>query len=182
MKDLVATPSQTVGPFFHYSLTVNPALACMAGARGERIRLAVRVFDGDGAPVPDAMVELWQADADGKYEHPEDPQDKTPDAALCGFGRAPTGDGGECVFETVRPGRVLAQAPHINVIVLARGVLAPLFTRIYFVGNPANAEDYVLGLVPAERRETLMARPEKEGTWRFDIYLSGDRETVFFDL
>src|SRR5579872_5614329 len=162
------TPSQTVGPFFAFSLTAKP-LGQMAG--------------------PDAIVELWQADASGKYEHPEDMQPRSPDPAFCGFGRLGTDEAGTCRFETIRPGRVpgLAgdqQAPHINVIVLARGMLSALFTRIYFADDPANAEDAALALVPEDRRSTLLAQPDaaQPGVWNFDIHLSGDRETVFFDL
>jgi len=184
------TPSQTVGPFFAFSLTAKP-LGQMAGpgALGEPVRLAIRVFDAQGAPVPDAIVELWQADASGKYEHPEDMQPRSPDPAFCGFGRLGTDEAGTCRFETIRPGRVpgLAgdqQAPHINVIVLARGMLSALFTRIYFADDPANAEDAALALVPEDRRSTLLAQPDaaQPGVWNFDIHLSGDRETVFFDL
>src|SRR5215469_17850956 len=108
--------------------------------QGERIRLRIRLLDGEGAPIPDGMVELWQADASGKYEHPEDRQQRTPDPTFCGFGRMGTDQAGTCVFETIRPGQVpgfagKAQAPHISVIVLARGMLLPLFTRIYFAGD-----------------------------------------------
>jgi protocatechuate 3,4-dioxygenase alpha subunit len=184
------TPSQTVGPFFHFSLTTN-RLGRMAGpgAAGEAVRLAVRVFDGEGVPVPDAIIELWQADASGKYEHPEDTQDRSADPAFCGFGRMGTDETGTCVFETIRPGRVpgigqRAQAPHINVIVLARGMLDVLFTRVYFADDAANAADAALSLVPENRRATLLAHPDvdRAGTWNFEIHLCGERETVFFDL
>jgi len=186
-----AFPSQTVGPFFHFALTTDAALGCLAreGARGERVHLVVRVFDGDGQPVPDAMIELWQADAGGKYEDPEDGQEIVPDPAFCGFGRLATDDCGVCRFETVRPGRVpgvsgALLAPHVNVNVFARGVLWHLFTRIYFAGDPANDEDAILALVPADRRETLLAGPDASvpGVWNFDVRLSGERETVFFDV
>jgi len=188
---LVAYPSQTIGPFFHFALTANAALGSMAreGARGERLHIVVRVLDGDGQPVPDAMIELWQADAGGKYHHPDDTQATAPDPAFCGFGRLATDNCGACRFETVRPGRVpglsgALQAPHINVNVFARGVLWHLFTRIYFAGDPANEDDAILALVPADRRDTLLARPDANipGVWNFDIYLSGERETVFFDV
>jgi protocatechuate 3,4-dioxygenase alpha subunit len=154
------------------------------GAIGERIRLAITVFDGAGVPIEDAMIELWQADAGGKYDHPEDSQDKIPDPAFRGFGRLATGEDGAGVFQTVRPGRVEGQAPHINVTIFARGLLRHLWTRIYFEGDAANQEDAVLNLVPAQRRETLMARPDADqpGTWRFDIRFCGDGETVFFDI
>ncbi len=189
--DLVASPSQTVGPFFHLGLTDTRAVACLAGphAKGERVRLICRVFDGDGARIPDAMIEVWQANADGKYHHPEDTQEKPLDPAFRGFGRMPTTEDGSCVFETIKPGRVPGwdnslQSPHLNISVFARGLLKRVVTRIYFAGDGANQEDPVLALVPRERRDTLMARPDPEhpGVWRFDIHLRGEQETVFFDV
>ena len=189
-REFIATASQTVGPFFHIELTHNEVLGRIARpqARGEHIRLAVRVLDGDGAAIPDAMVEVWQADADGKYNHPDDPQAKTPDPAVTGFGRLGTGEDGAVIFETVRPGRVpgidgALQAPHFNVHVFSRGILRHVSTRIYFAGDPANAGDAVLRLVPAARRDTLLARPDpqKAGTWTIDLRLCGEGETVFFD-
>jgi protocatechuate 3,4-dioxygenase alpha subunit len=188
--DLVPTPSQTVGPFFHlgFTETFDGKLAPL-DTRGDRVRMIVRVFDGDGVPVPDAMIELWQADAEGKYHHPGDPHTQSPDPAFRGFGRMATSEDGSCVFETIKPGRVpgvrdTLQAPHLNVSVFARGILKRLATRIYFSGDPANSEDAVLGLVPENRRNTLMAQPDTEhpGTWQFDAYLCGEHETVFFDV
>ncbi len=186
------TPSQTVGPFFSFGLTAeNSSVRCIAGpqAKGERVVLACRVLDGDGAPVPDAMIEIWQADANGKYNHPDDRQDKTVDPAFLGFGRMGTADDGNCSFETIKPGRVpgpgnVLQASHLNVAVFARGMLKQLYTRIYFDGDPANQEDPVLALVPEDRRETLIARPDpgSPGVWRFDLHLQGESETVFFDV
>jgi protocatechuate 3,4-dioxygenase alpha subunit len=184
------TASQTVGPFFAFSLTAK-SLGQMRQqqAVGEPVRLMVRLFDGEGAPIPDGIIELWQADASGKYDHPEDRQQQAADAAFCDFGRMGTDQKGACVFETIRPGRVpgpgdTRQAPHINVIVLARGMLLPLFTRIYFAGEPSNSDDAAFLKVPEDRRETLLAQPDgrQPGIWNFDIYLCGDRETVFFDL
>lgn len=189
-KRLVAIPSQTVGPFFHLGLTRGEPRGCLAGAdaRGERIRLAIRVVDGEGAGVPDAMIELWQADANGKYNHPDDPQNRLPDPAFLGFGRLPTDKNGFATFETVRPGRVpgidgAPQAPHINVHIFSRGVLLHVSTRIYFAGDPANEEDAILRLVPQGRRQTLIASPDAQEpcTWKIDFYLCGDGETVFFD-
>jgi protocatechuate 3,4-dioxygenase alpha subunit len=189
---LIATASQTVGPFFNFGLTTNPALGCLAreGAQGERIRLSIRVVDGNGDPVPgDAMIEIWQADANGKYDHPEDTQDKIPDPGFLGFGRLETSQDGRCVFETVKPGRVpgpdgALQAPHINVTLFARGLLKQLNTRIYFAGDPANESDPVLALVPAGRQDTLLAMPleDQPGAWRFDIRMQGEGETVFFEI
>ena len=188
--ELGLTPSQTIGPFFHSGLEWMPS-AAGPGARGEPIRLSVRVLDGDGAPVSDAMIESWQADAEGRYHHPEDPRGAEADPDFSGFARVPTNDAGECEIETVRPGRVPGpggplQAPHVNVTIFARGVLKPLVTRAYFEGEPSNAEDPVLARVPEHRRDTLMARPdpERHGVWRFEVRLcdGSGRETVFFDV
>jgi len=155
--------------------------------RGERIRLTCRVFDGDGVPVPDAMIELWQANAQGKYNHPEDPQPKAVDPAFCGFGRLATDENGVCTFATILPGRVPAndgtlQAAHINVSVFARGILKRLATRIYFAGDPALSSDSILALVPDARRHTLLAQERGVGDWIFEVHLCGDNETVFFDV
>jgi protocatechuate 3,4-dioxygenase, alpha subunit len=189
-EHLRSLPSQTVGPFFHLGLTRNVARGCLAAqkAKGERIRLRLRLLDGDAAPVPDGIIELWQADASGKYDHPADTQERVPDRAFCGFGRLATDAYGTCTFDTVRPGRVAdglgrCQAPHINISVLARGLLARLCTRVYFDDDPTLAEDAIVALVPAERRHTLLARRGAiPGDWTFDIHLQGARETVFFDV
>jgi protocatechuate 3,4-dioxygenase alpha subunit len=186
---LVATSSQTVGPFFHFVLADNATLGCLVrdDTRGERIRLRIRVFDGDGAPVPDALIELWQADADGVYVRPQALEDVLTPTGFCGFGRLPTGPDGACVFETIRPGaerdaQGRAQAAHINVCLLARGLLRQIYTRIYFAGDPDLASDVVLALVPEGRRPTLLAQAGGPGEWAFDLRLQGDAETVFFDL
>jgi protocatechuate 3,4-dioxygenase alpha subunit len=177
---LIASASQTVGPFFHFGLATNEALGTVApaDAAGERVRLRVRVLDGDGVAVPDALIEIYQADATGVYA-----------TGFSGFGRLPTGEDGVCVFETIRPGAVQGghaprQASHINVCLFARGLLRHLMTRIYFAGDADQASDPLLSLVAPDRRETLMAVPlEREpGTWEFTIRLQGDRETVFFDF
>ena len=188
--NLVPTPSQTVGPFFRIELTTDEhCLNCVAGpqARGERVWIRFRVLDGDGAPVSDAMLETWQADSNGKYNHPDDPQPKQLDPGWLGFGRLGTGDDGTCVLETIKPGRVpngRLQAPHLTLAVFARGMLKQLYTRVYFAGDAANHDDPVLQLIPPDRRETLMARPDPDrpGYWRFDVILQGDGETVFFDV
>jgi protocatechuate 3,4-dioxygenase alpha subunit len=186
---LVATSSQTVGPFFHFGLADNATLGCLVrpDTRGERIRLRIRVVDGDGAPLPDALVELWQADADGVYVRPDDPKDVLAPPAFCGFGRLPTGADGACVFQTIRPGGVRdaqgqPQASHINVCLFARGLMRQVYTRIYFEGDPALESDAVLALVPEDRRQTLMARQGDPADWAFDVRLQGDGEPVFFDL
>lgn len=188
----VPTPSQTVGPFFHFSLTTSKSsIPQIAGpqVKGERVWLACRVLDGEGAPVNDAMIEIWQADAEGRYNHPDDRREKNGGASFLGFGRMATAADGSCEFETIRPGGVpgaggVIQAPHLNVAVFARGMLKQLFTRIYFAGDAANEMDPVLALVPAERRGTLLAQADaaRAGSWRFDIRLQGEPETVFFDI
>jgi protocatechuate 3,4-dioxygenase alpha subunit len=184
---LTATPSQTIGPFFHFGLAPNPSLGCLVGGetRGERIELLIRVLDGDGVPVSDALVELRQADADGVYGQ----QDRASTQPFAGFGRLATREDGTCVFETIRPGRVPDnrggwQASHINVCLFARGLLRQLYTRIYFADDAGLREDAILSLVPEERRETLIAQPvtENPGRWRFDIRLQGRGETAYFDL
>jgi protocatechuate 3,4-dioxygenase alpha subunit len=158
-------------------------------AKGERVWLFCRVFDGNGSAVSDSMIEVWQADSDGRYPSPEDTQSKAGDRGCRGFGRMATREDGSCEFETIRPGRVLGpanvlQAPHLEMAIFARGMLKQLFTRMYFADAAANQEDPVLALVPQERRETLMARPDpaRPGHWHFDIHLQGDNETVFFDV
>jgi protocatechuate 3,4-dioxygenase, alpha subunit len=195
-------PSQTVGPFFLNCLLREDArrnVLVQPETAGERIRIEGRVLDGDGEPVPDALVEIWQADAGGRYHHPADtgasPRDATPaDPTFIGFGRSGMDDTGAYWFDTIRPGAVpfdadhtgRMQAPHICVMVFARGLLNSLATRLYFADDPANEADPVLGLVPAARRETLLARHESSdgrgALYRFDIILQGDGETVFFNL
>lgn len=179
----VETSSQTVGPFFHDALAWLAAEILVGPeARGERIEIAGRVLDGDRAPVPDALVEIWQADDTGRYA------DRA-DAPFRGFGRSATGPDGAFRFVTIRPGRVpgpdgTLQAPHVVVGLFARGLLRRLLTRIYFADAPENAGDPVLALVgdPA-RRATLLARrePDERVRYRFDIVLQGPGETVFFD-
>ncbi len=193
--NMVPTPSQTAGPYFHLGMTDKRSVSCIASPKikGERLWLTCRVLDGDGVPVPDAMIEIWQADAEGRYHGSEDSLDRAEemadDLSSFGFGRMPTAQDGSCQFETVKPGRVPGvrnglQAPHLNVAIFARGLLKQLYTRIYFVGDPANSEDGVLALVESQRRETLIAQldPVRAGHWRFDIHLQGERETVFFDV
>jgi protocatechuate 3,4-dioxygenase alpha subunit len=193
------TPSQTVGPYLHIGLVpgrfgvreiFSPVVAD-AGVPGTHIRIEGRVLDGAGAIMPDAMLEIWQADAEGRYAHPADGRPPASNS-FRGFGRAATDENGGFFFATVKPGAVPStvngpvgkpQAPHINVGLFARGMLKRLFTRIYFAGEPANASDPILALVPPERRTTLLAKPDpaKPGSWRFDIHLQGPNETVFFD-
>ena len=205
------TPSQTVGPFFHYGLPWKGGADLVGrsdmGARpelfaeehyvlnlsppkegpvtGEEVILFGRVTDGAGDPVPDAMVEIWQADAGGRY--PGDGRDASPpDPHFSGFGRAATDEDGTYRFRTVRPGRVpgrdgALQAAHVAVGVFGRGLLKRLATRLYFEDGEGLDVDAVLSCTPPGRRETLIAHREGEG-WRFDIVIQGARETVFFDL
>ncbi|MGX9390448.1 protocatechuate 3,4-dioxygenase subunit alpha [Nitrobacteraceae bacterium UC4446_H13] len=191
------TPSQTVGPYFAYGLTPggkyewNDAFSndlVTPDVTGDRIRIAGQVFDGDGAVIPDAMLEIWQADAQGRFANPRDTR-ALPNATFKGFGRCGAGAKGEFSFDTIKPGIVpdpdgKPQAPHVLLAVFARGMLLHLYTRIYFDDEAEkNAADPILALVPAERRTTLIARREAgSATYRFDIHLQGDDETVFFDV
>jgi protocatechuate 3,4-dioxygenase, alpha subunit len=189
---LIPSASQTVGPFFNFGLTTNSALGIMApdGAEGEHITLIFRVIDGDGLPTPsDSMIELWQADSQGRYQHPVDPRSAAADKNFRGFGRLETDASGVCVFETVKPGPVpnsdgSGQAPHINVTLFARGLGKPLRTRVYFAGESRNAADPVLAMIAAERRETLLAKPVagQANAWAIEVHLQGEAETVFFDI
>ena len=190
------TPSQTVGPFFHDCLLRADATCdTLAGddASGQRIHVRGRVLDGDGKPIPDAILELWQADDRGVYHHPADPRWARP-TSFSGFGRVGTDEDGCFEFTSVVPGRVPGQggelqAPHISIAVFARGLLNHLFTRMYFPDEPGNDTDPTLRCVPAHRRATLIARATSpsDGTvgarvFRFDIVLQGTDETVFFAI
>jgi protocatechuate 3,4-dioxygenase alpha subunit len=179
------TPSQTIGPFFGFALPWSDGPFVVPQGTPDAIRLGGRVLDGAGQPIPDALVEIWQADPNGHFDHPDDPERSTD---FRGFGRSATDDDGRFEFVTLKPGRVPAadgslQAPHIDVSVFARGLLTRLVTRIYFADEvEANAGDPILALVgdPAARA-TLVAR-EAAGGYAFDIRLQGDGETVFFDF
>jgi protocatechuate 3,4-dioxygenase alpha subunit len=184
---LVASPSQTVGPFFHVGPGGTDRLGQMAApnAAGEHIRLRIRVLDGDGSPVADALIELLQTNAAGRYS---DPSETPGTDTFAGFGRLGTDETGSCSFDTIKPGPLAAndgrqQAPHINVCFHARGLLRHLYTRVYFEGDAGLADDPLLALVPAARRETLLARRTRDDrVWEFVIRLQGDHETVFFDV
>jgi protocatechuate 3,4-dioxygenase alpha subunit len=182
------TPFQTVGPFFSICLgEAGPAHIASDNSMGRHITIEGTVRDGAGAVVPDALVEVWQANAAGRYTHPDDHQSKPLDPNFSGYGRAPTDDEGRYTIVTVMPGRVpgpgdALQAPHLLLGVLARGILTRLVTRVYFDDEPSTVDDAILKLVPAERRATLIARHTTGDDYRFDLVLQGDRETVFFDV
>jgi protocatechuate 3,4-dioxygenase alpha subunit len=180
------TPSQTIGPFY-WGTIVNAYRADLAppGVAGERLSLTLVLHDAQGAVVPDGLFEIWQANSHGRYNHPEDRRNLPLDSGFEGYGRASTFTDGSSIFSTVKPGRVPwpaggMQAPHINVSVFARGLLNRVATRLYFDGDPANAEDPVLKLVDPARRKTLLAK-KAGNTWRLPIHLGGPNETVFFD-
>ena len=192
----IVTPSQTVGPYLRLGFGQIPAVT-RADIPGDRVAIAGRMLDGNGDPVPDGLIETWQANARGKYDHPEDWQDKQTTPGFHGFGRWVTQKDGSFRIETIRPGAVpypgvdadnrngKQQAPHLVATVFARGLLKHLFTRIYFQGDPALGSDPVLALVrDARRRETLIAKvdPAQPGLYRWDLRLQGAGETVFFDV
>lgn len=196
------TPSQTVGPFYAYGLTpkgrakwdpnghyswketIGDNLAT-PDVVGDRIRIEGVICDGDGKPINDAMLEIWQADGQGRYSN-EPGSRRLPNTSFKGHGRSACDGNGMFSFDTVKPGQVAGpdgkmQAPHIVVCIFGRGMLRQVYTRMYFDGEAANAADPILALVPVERRDTLMAK--KQGNvWRFDIHMQGDKETVFFDV
>jgi protocatechuate 3,4-dioxygenase alpha subunit len=188
-ESLGLTPSQTIGPFLSISLPWPDGPDVVPPSTPGSLRVSGRVFDGDGVPVPDALVETWQADAEGRFVHPDDPRG-TPvprPEGFRGFGRCPTDEDGYWHVTTVKPGALPApgggcEAPHIDVSVFARGLLDRVVTRIYFPGDDAaQADDAALAAVEPQRRATLIARPS-EGGVTFDVHLQGEAETVFFDV
>jgi|SRR5215831_14989832 len=193
MSTLPLTSSQTVGPFFGPALLREDAerhILILPETLGERIRIEGRVLDGDGLAVPDAMVEIWQANANGRYNHPADQGPAALDATFLGSGRSGTDEEGNYWFETIKPGRVQfdrerLQAPHICVAVFSRGLLNHLATRMYFEDEPTNVEDPILQYVQEERRSILLAKREERERkiiYCFDIIMQGTGETVFFNL
>jgi protocatechuate 3,4-dioxygenase, alpha subunit len=202
----IITPSQTVGPFFAYGLTpkgrsqwdpngsyswkqtVGDNLVT-PDASGEKIHIEGRITDGDGKPINDAMIEIWQADSQGRYANPRDNR-ALPNTQFKGFGRSATDKNGVYGFDTVKPGSVPGpngkpQAPHIVVCIFSRGMLRQIYTRLYFSDEKINDADPILSLVPAARRGTLIAHKETRGgatIYRFDIRVQGKDETVFFDI
>ena len=183
------TPSQTIGPFFHFALLNRDLTKLVAPDHPSAVRIKGKILDGAGEVVPDAMVEIWQADTTGHYPHPEDDRDDSPpDENFSGFGRCGTDEHGEFSFVTVKPGPVPGleenlQAPHVLVSVFARGLLKRLVTRLYFPDEEhANVFDPVLNRIEDPgHRATLVAHPE-DGALRFDIHLQGEVQTVFFDV
>src|SRR6476660_3241943 len=203
MSDI--TPSQTVGPFFAYGLA--PHSRCewrpeqgkdiydwkeTAGANlvtpdasGTKVRIEGCVLDGDGMPINDAMLEIWQADAQGRYAHSGDSRSR-PNTKFTGFGRSATDKNGVFSFDTIKPGSVPGpngkpQAPHIVFCIFSRGMLRQIYTRMYFPDEPGNVSDAVLSLVPTDRQKTLIARKETKAgqtLYRFDIRVQGPNETV----
>jgi protocatechuate 3,4-dioxygenase, alpha subunit len=198
---LRATTSQTVGPYFQIGLAnfyVDDLTA--PGVPGERIEIEGRVLDGDGGPIPDAVIEIWQADAQGTYppepdareteeEIPNKDRKQSEKLAFRGYGRVPTGIDGTFHFKTIKPGRVPApdgtlQAPHITISVFMRGLLRRLVTRIYFPDDEANVKDFALKLVEPARRGTLIAKQsvKQAGLLEWNVVMQGPSETVFFDV
>jgi protocatechuate 3,4-dioxygenase alpha subunit len=184
---LFASGNQTVGPYLHIGLDwLNTRDVAGKSIKGERVAIAGRLIDGNGDGVNDGLIEIWQANAAGKYAHPEDPQKKPIEKGWRGFGRIPTDAKGGFRFTTIKPGRVPGpgeglQAPHLVVAVFMRGMLKHLATRIYFPDEAAaNAEDPVLKLVPAARRTTLIPKARGKAL-EWNIVLQGKNETVFFD-
>ena len=179
-----STPSQTVGPFFAFALPFEGGAHLVPLSDRDGFWITGSVVDGGGEPVDDALVEIWQPNRAGRYNHPEDTRDALPlEDGFIGFGRCPTDGQGRFGFFTVKPGASPPHAPHINVIVHARGLLRHLCTRIYFPDEAeANAGDPLLSsIADAAVRETLIARPA-DGALRFDIHLQGERQTAFLDI
>lgn len=194
MTKFEVTPSQTVGPYLRVGLPWDRGENLVPDREKNRVMVEGLVLDGEGVPVPDALIEIWQANPDGAFAHPEDQSGQESTEGFTGFGRSPTDENGRFFFVTVKPGRVpgrgnTLQAPHLSVIVLARGMLKQQVTRIYFPDEmDANDEDPVLNLIEdKDRRQTLIANEPKSGedgmpVYHFDIRLQGENETVFFDV
>lgn len=196
---LKESPSQTAGPYVHIGLTPNfcgigGVYASDLGASmvndktsGERINLHIRVLDGTGTPLKDALIEIWQADSEGLYNSPAELRGAA-DPNFLGWGRCPTDmETGLCVFETIKPGRVpfrdgRLMAPHVTLWIVARGINIGLQTRLYFSDEEkANAEDPILARIEHRIRVPTLIAERKDGAYVFDVHLQGEKETVFFD-
>ena len=184
------TPFQPTGPYpqVMLDLPTGAAIPLGAAAHGERIVIAGRLLDGSGAPVFDAMIETWQTDSAGRYAHPHDPRGADADPGFWGYRRVATDNDGRFRIDTIKPGPASPSgeqkeppAPHVVVGIYGGGILYRYVTRMYFADEPANARDAILALVPEHRRHTLIARRDGS-TYRFDIRLQGEGETVFFDV
>lgn len=191
MSELRTTPSQTVGPFFSFGLVWEDGPFVVPEGTPGAFRIGGTVYDGAGVPVPDAVIETWQADAAGRFDHPDDPRGAVRWKDFRGFGRSATDPEGRYSLLTVKPGPLPVtaggaaagglQAPHLDVSVFSRGMLVRLVTRIYFPDEEGNATDPVLTSIDPTRRATLVAASDPPG-YRFDIHLQGEHETVFFEL
>lgn len=200
LNRLKESPSQTAGPYVHIGLTPN--FAEIGGVypqdlgtsmvndktRGERITITGRVLDGTGTPLRDALVEIWQADAEGLYNSPSEVRGSA-DPNFTGWGRCPSGmDDGVFRFDTIKPGRVpypdgRMQAPHVSLWIVARGINLGLQTRMYFGDEEqANAEDPILGRIEHRTRVATLIAQKSDGGYSFDIHLQGEKETVFLDI
>jgi protocatechuate 3,4-dioxygenase alpha subunit len=191
----LVTPSQTVGPFFHDCMLRSDAQCDAisdASGHGVSIRVSGHVLDGDRAGVPDALIEVWQADSHGRY-HTRARNEVAPPSDFTGFARVGTDEGGAFSFTSIKPGSVpfdegKVQAPHLCVAVFARGLLNHLYTRVYFEDEALTASDPILSIVPESRRHTLVARVDRASaldaltSYRFDVVLQGADETAFFDF
>ncbi len=179
--------SQTVGPYLRIGLIYGGEKQwnlVREGTVGEQIRITGVIYDGEGVPVPDAMIEIWQPDANGFFNHPNDPNQAKADPSFRGFGRSETRNGGAFEFKTIKPGSLDGSAPYVNVNVFARGMLVHAITRIYFADEPANETDPVLSELDEQRRQTLIATRDDSGdvpAYHFDIHVQGEQETVFFN-
>ncbi|MEM7534531.1 MAG: protocatechuate 3,4-dioxygenase subunit alpha [Chloroflexota bacterium] len=183
---LPQTPSQTVGPFFAIGMVMEPEhILASDQTQGERISIVGQLLDGDGEPITDGLIEIWQPDANGVFNHPNDPNHGNADPNFNGFGRSKTEDNGAFRFDTIKPGAIGNAAPYINVRVFSRGMLLHAVTRIYFEDETANASDTVLSMIDSARRSTLIASRQETGShaiYHFDVRFQGENETVFFDV
>jgi protocatechuate 3,4-dioxygenase alpha subunit len=187
-EQLVTTPSATVGPYLSIGMTWSDGGDLVESAHPDAITISGTVYDGNGDVMPDALIEIWQADPNGRFDHPDDPRGPVAYPGFRGFGRCPTDPTGAYEFRTLKPGRVpaedgLTQAPHVDVSVFARGMLNRTITRIYFPDEvELNSADPVLCSLDEDTRSRLIARPDSDTSLRFDIRFQGEAETPFFAL